>query len=111
MSGGRFSQRKGRAAELELCRILNDHGLPAAPGASQSYGTEPDLSGVPGIHIECKRCEQLRLTDWMAQAERDAARFHDGAPTVMHRRSRGPWMVTMKLTDWAALYREAKRVL
>lgn len=102
---GAKSQRKGRAAELELSRILQDHGYPVEAGRAQSYGEVPDLSGLPGVHIECKRAETLRLSDWMAQAERDAQRFGDGAPAVFFRRSREPWRVVMNLTDWMEIYK------
>lgn len=100
----KYSQRKGRSAELELTRLLSSYGYSVHPGEAQSYGKEPDLSGLPGLHIECKRCEQLRLTKWMAQAERDAERFKDGAPVVFHRRNRQPWLVTLRLDDFMALY-------
>ena len=102
--GGRSSQRKGRAAELELSRILQSYGYPVKPGRAQSYGEVPDLSGLPGIHIECKRAEALRLSEWMAQARRDAERF-GGLPAVFHRRNREGWRVTMELPDWIELYR------
>ena len=102
---GRSSQRKGRFGELELSRILRGHGYNVEPGRALSYGEVPDLSGLPGVHIECKRAETLRLSEWMAQAERDAQRFKDGAPAVFFRRSREPWMVCMKLPDWLTLYR------
>ena len=69
-----------------------------------SSGAVPDLVGLPGIHIECKRVERLNLHDAMAQAERDSERFQDGVPAVFHRRSRSPWLVTMKLEDWGRLY-------
>lgn len=103
--GGRSSQRKGRAAELELVRILRDHGIPAEPGKAVSYGSTPDITGVPGIHCEVKRCQQLRLTDWMEQAAGDAEKFGDGAPAIFFRRDREPWCVVMKLPDWLKLYR------
>ena len=61
--------------------------------------------GLPGIHIECKRAEQLRPYSWLEQAERDAVRFGDGLPTVFFRRSRSPWLVVMKLEDWLKIYR------
>lgn len=54
---GRASQRKGRAGELELARILQGYGYDVQPGRAQSYGEVPDLSGLPGVHIECKRNE------------------------------------------------------
>lgn len=107
---GARSQRKGRAAELELSRILQGHGYPVEAGRAQSYGDVPDLSGLPGIHIECKRAETLRLSEWMGQAERDAQRFGDGVPAVFFRRSREPWCVVMKLEDWLTIYTEFYRM-
>ena len=106
---GKSSQRKGRAAEIELCGVLNDNGIPATPGAAVSYGSTPDIIGVTGIHVECKRHERLQLPEWIRQAERDAEFFQDGAPAVFFRRSREPWYVTMRLEDWLKLYTEAKR--
>ena len=103
--GGRASQRKGRAAELELSRVLQGHGYPVEAGRARSYGDAPDLTGLSGVHIECKRAEALRLSEWMEQSKRDAARFGDGFPAVFHRRSREGWRVTMDLPDWLELYR------
>ena len=40
----------------------------------------------------------------MAQALRDSKRFRDGIPAVFHRRSREPWCVTMRLSDFMTLY-------
>lgn len=102
---GAKSQRKGRAAELELTRIFQNHGYNVEAGRAQSYGEVPDLSGLPNIHIECKRAETVRLSEWMAQAERDSQRFGDGAPAVFFRRSRSPWLVCMRLSEWLELYR------
>lgn len=102
---GAKSQAKGRRAELELSRIFQAHGYDVRPGSPLNYGKEPDLSGLNGIHIECKRAEQLRLSEWLAQAATDAQRFGDGLPAVFHRRSREGWRVTMSLPDWLELYR------
>lgn len=88
-----------------MAGILQEYGYNVKPAEPLNYGTIPDLTGLPGIHIECKRCEQLRLSEWMAQAERDAQRFQDGAPTIFHRKSRSPWLVTMRLVDWLNLYK------
>ena len=105
---GRKSQHKGRAGELELSRILRGYGYQVEPGQAVSYGATPDVTGLPGIHIECKRCEQVRLSEWMAQAERDSKRFRDGLPAVFHRRSREGWRVTMNLADFMRLYDRQK---
>lgn len=105
----RKSQRKGRGGELELAQVLQGYGYDVKPGRSQSYGAEPDLTGLPGVHIECKRCEQVRLPEWMAQAERDSERFHDGLPAVFHRRNRQGWLVTMRLLDWLEMYQKVEK--
>lgn len=104
---GRSSQRKGAAGERELAALLREYGYSVERGGSLSFGEVPDLTGLPGVHIECKRAEQLRPYDWMAQAERDAARF-GGMPAVFFRRSRSPWLVVMKLGDWMGLYDRQK---
>lgn len=105
---GSKSQRKGRQAELELSRILNESGLPVKAGNPLNFGSMPDIVGLDGIHIECKRHEHLNLSSAMNQAIEDADRFNDGAPTVFHRKNRSPWMVTMLLDDWMELYKNGR---
>lgn len=101
------SQRKGADGERELASLLRERGFDIQRGGSLSFGEIPDLTGLPGIHIEVKRVERLNLGEAMEQAIRDAERFHDGVPTVFHRRNRQPWLVTMLLEDWIKQY-EAK---
>ena len=105
---GKKSQRKGADGERELAALLREYGYPIERGGSCSFGEAPDLTGLPSIHIECKRTETLRLSEWMAQAERDAQRLGDGAPAVFYRRSRSPWCVVMKLEDWIQIYTSAQ---
>lgn len=69
-----------------------------------SYGELPDVYGLPGVHLEIKRCEQLRLFDWMQQSIRDSKRFNDGFPVVIHRKNREPWLCTMLFSDWLELF-------
>ena len=101
---GLKSQKKGAAGERELADCLRRAGYPVSWGGNRTFGCTPDLSGLPGIHIECKRVEALNVTRAMEQAERDADRFRDGAPAVFHRRNQKPWLVTMLLEDWLRLY-------
>ena len=102
---GGSSQRKGADGERELAALLRQHGYEIERGGSLSFGEVPDLVGLPGIHIEVKRVERLNVPEAMNQAIRDADRFHDGKPTLFHRRNRQPWLVTMRLMDWLALYK------
>ena len=106
---GKQQQRKGADGERELAAILQGKGYDVQRGGSQTYGTIPDLVGLPGVHIEVKRQEKLNLLDAIRQAETDAARFQDGQPAVFHRRNRSPWLVTMTLENWMQLYEAAER--
>lgn len=106
---GKASQSKGRRGELELSRLLQGYGYDVQPGRAQSYGEVPDLTGLPGVHIECKRNERLNVPEAMAQAVRDAEKFGDGAPTVFHRRNRSGWLVTMRLPDWMKMYQKVHK--
>ena len=103
---GRTSQRKGRAGELELAKILEGYGYQIDPGRADSYGTQPDITGLPGIHIEVKRVERLNVPAAFAQARRDSEKFGDGVPVLFHRRNREPWLVTMGLENWLEMYRK-----
>ena len=101
---GKASQRKGAAGERELADRLREYGYTIERGGTLSFGEVPDLVGMPGIHIECKRVERLNVPEAMRQAVRDSERFRDGMPALFHRRNRQPWLVTMKLEDWMKLY-------
>ena len=105
---GKASQRKGRAGELELAQLLQAHGYDVQPGRAQSYGEAPDLTGLPGVHIEVKRVERLNVPEAMKQAVRDAAKF-GGTPALFHRRNRSGWLVTMRLPDWMKMYQKVHK--
>ena len=98
------SQRKGAAGERELAALLSAAGYECQRGGSLSFGEIPDVLGLPGIHIECKRVEKLNVGEAMEQAIRDSERMLDGLPALFHRRNRKPWLVTMRLQDWLKLY-------
>lgn len=109
--GGKKPQRKGADGERELAAILQQHGYDCTRGGALSFGEVPDLSGLPGIHIEVKRVERLNVGEAMEQSIRDSERMLDGIPALFHRRNRKPWLVTMRLSDWIQLYRESHRKL
>ena len=98
------SKAKGSAGERELCAHLTARGFPAHRNDQRYVGGKglPDVSaeGLEGFHIECKRVERLNVNEAMHQAIADA----DGRiPAVAHRRSREPWLLTMRLDDWLDL--------
>ena len=99
------SRAKGKAGELELSRVLREHGYDTRRG--QQYcgaNGDADVVGLPYIHIECKRVEKLNLDAAMVQSRSDAR--ENEKPVIMHRKNREPWKVTMLLDDWIELYRE-----
>ena len=100
------SRQKGKAGELELAHILQSYGYDTRRG--QQYcgaNGDADVVGLPGIHVECKRVENLNIDKAMAQAQHDAK---DGeTPVVMHRKNRQAWKVTMTLGDFMKLYQKA----
>lgn len=100
------SREKGRKGEIELAHRLRDYGYDARRGQQFCgiYG-DPDVLGLPGIHIECKRVEKLNLYDAMAQSKRDAR--SNEMPCVFHRKNRSEWLVTMRFEDWMTLYGES----
>lgn len=101
-SVGAGSRRKGASGEREIAAILTEYGYNTRRGI-QAAG-EPDVIGLPGIHIEVKRREKLALEDWMAQAKRDAKPRE--MPAVFHRKNRGEWLVSLPLDVFMTIYRE-----
>ena len=106
---GAASQRKGAAGERELAARLREYGYEIERGGSLSFGEVPDLVGLSGVHIECKRVERLNVPEAMQQAVKGSARFQDGMPALFHRRNRQPWLVTLRLEDFMQLYSEKER--
>ena len=98
------SRRKGADGERELANLLKTYGFDTRRG--QQYhggGDSPDVVGLPGVHIECKRVEHLNVEVAMAQSRRDAEGT-DEIPVVMHRRNRERWKVTMDLDEFMNMY-------
>lgn len=99
------SREKGKKGERELAKILRDYGFNARRGVQYHGGADsPDVIGMDGIHIECKRVERLNIDDAMRQSVREAG---EETPVVMHRKNAELWLVTMRLNDFIDLYRRA----
>jgi hypothetical protein len=95
------SKQKGKRGELELAAFLRTQGFEGARRGRQFSGLgAPDLVGVDGVHIECKRCERGSLYEWLAQAIDDC---NGNMPVVMHRRSRGDWIAILRADDFLGL--------
>lgn len=101
----RAQRNKGKAGERELAALFREYGFTEARRTSQYCGQTGDASdviGLPGVHVECKRCETTKIHEWMTQAKRDAK--PGLIPAVFHRRSREEWLVTMPAEDFLKEY-------
>lgn len=104
---GKMSRDKGKRGERELAGILRGYGFDAKRGVQYHGGPDsPDVTGLPGVHIEVKRTEKLSLYDALAQSRADSG--PEEMPVVIHRRNDCEWVVIQPLPDWIELYKEGK---
>lgn len=103
---GMKSKRKGAAGERDAAQFLREHGFMDAQRGRQYHGgpDSPDVLGVPGLHIEVKRTETLRLYNALEQAQRDASGIE--FPVVMHRRNARKWVCILDAEDFFEIYME-----
>ncbi len=103
-----MQRRKGAYGERELAELLRTLGVAAERSARNGVDRAEDvMHALVGVHIECKRVERLDLPGAMRQAIQAAGRK---VPTVWHRRSREPWLVTLRAEDlpvFCAVWEEA----
>lgn len=104
---GKMSRDKGKRGERELAGILRGYGFDAKRGVQYHGGSDsPDVTGLPGVHIEVKRTEKLSLYDALAQSRADSG--PEEMPVVIHRRNDCEWVVIQPLADWIEIYKEGK---
>ena len=101
------SKAKGARFERTLAGKLREYGYDARRTAQYcgKSGEASDVVGLPGLHIEAKHQETMRLYEWMAQAKRDS----EGTgrlPAVFHKKNNANILVTMELDDFMNIYRE-----
>jgi len=108
---GRGSQRKGATGEREVAGLLSQmFGVEVQRGASPYLPgwRAPDVFGLAGVHIECKRVQRLDLCAALRQARRDS----DGkVGLVLHRRNRETWVASVLLADLPGLVAALQKVL
>lgn len=102
------SRAKGKRAELAVAKLLREHGFEDARRGVQYSGRtgQPDVIGMPGVHLEIKHVEHLNLYDAYEQSSRDAK--ENEVPWVVHKKNGKPWLCTMTFEDAIAMYKEAK---
>lgn len=99
------SRNKGKVGERELAKIMQGYGYDAHRGQQYSgLNGDADVVGVDGLHIECKRTEQVRDEVFLQQAERDARKGE--IPVVMYRRNHEEWKANLRLEQFMLIWNE-----
>ncbi len=101
------SKQKGARFERLLASKFRDYGYEARRTAQYcgNTGDASDVVGLPGIHIEAKHQETMRLYDWMEQAIRDS-KGTGNIPAVFHKKNNADILVSMRLEDFMEIYKE-----
>lgn len=97
---GKMSRDKGKRGELEGAAEWQRLFGVEMRRSQQFCGRSPesdDVIGQPGVAIEVKRREKLNVPDAVERAVEDAA--SDKVAVVLHRSSRRPWLVSLRLED------------
>lgn len=104
------SRRKGTSFETDTVRYLNAHGFPYAERRAL-YGANDcgDVTGIPGVMIECKSVREITLAEFMDQvdAEKDNAHADIGVAVIKRRmRPAQDAYVVMTLEQFVELLNE-----
>lgn len=119
---GRKSRMKGKRGEREAAEALRDLFPDVRRTAMQARGggEQPDLANTPGWWIEVgvgnvnprAKWEQAAKDTFQGceEVDEDARRvsvWERQVPIAITKRDRGEWLVTMSLSDWKRLVRDA----
>lgn len=98
---GKASRNKGAEAERTVAKRLQKLGHSDAR-RGQVFNHEPDIVGVPGVHIEVKNQDELVIHKAWQQSLGAAKK--DEIPVVIYKRGdRQPWMLLMRFDDYEEL--------
>ena len=102
---GRMQREKGKRGERELAACLREFGYDCRRGVQYcGKNGDADVVGLPGVHVEVKRTEKLKLYDALDQAARDA-RIGE-IPVVFHRKNHCEWTCILPLDGFMKIYKE-----
>ena len=101
------SKAKGARFERQLASKFREYVYEARRTAQYcgNTGDASDVVGLPGLHIEAKHQESMRLYEWISQAKRDSSGTGK-LPAVFHKKNNAEILVTMTLDDFMDIYRE-----
>jgi Holliday junction resolvase len=89
---GKSERSKGARGEREVAAVLREHGFEAE---RNRVGTEGDdvTCSIPGISLEVKRAETLKIPMWTRQAEEQAG---SREPVLVYRSNSQPWRAVVR---------------
>lgn len=107
---------KGTAAESAVVSFLQSAGFPHAERLALQGGKDRgDITGIPGIVVEVKNCQEYTFSAWLGecQAETENAKADFGfvvaKPRMVGTTRTGQWYALMRLSWFAALVDTARR--
>lgn len=105
---GKMQREKGARFERWLANYLKKRGFENAQRTAQHCGNTGDASdvrGLPGVWLEAKAQERIRIREWYEQAKRDSDAAGKGEiPIVVHKVNREIPLVTLSLDHFMELY-------
>lgn len=109
------SKRKGTAGESAVVSFLRTAGFPYAERlALQGSKDRGDITGIPGVVVECKASDAYLWSSWLTEArvEKENANathaFVASKPRGVGSTRTGDWFAGMYLGDYVNLLEEAK---
>lgn len=98
---GAKSRRKGKGGELEFVALAVEYGFASAkrtaPMQAGGYADEfGDVSGIPLLHVECKRYRRTPVNRFARQVLAERPGF---VPVLAWRDDDQPWRVTKATTS------------
>ena len=102
---GMFSRSKGKRGERMFASLCREQGYDVHRTSQYcgKHGTA-DVVGLPGVYVEVKYVQALNIAKAMEQSESDAdAAGNDEFPIVASKRTKEPWLLTMRALDWISM--------
>jgi hypothetical protein len=114
LAGMTKSKRKGTAGESAVVSFLRTVGFPYAERlALQGSKDRGDITGIPGVVIECKASDAYLWSTWLneARVEKENANathaFVASKPRGVGSTRTGDWFAGMYLGDYVSLLEDA----
>lgn len=107
------SKQKGTAWETACVRWLQSLGWQADRAPLRGAADQGDVTGLPGVVIECKNAKTIKLSEWLGELEIEIANAQaDTGVLLIKKRGKtdpGEAYAVMPAKVWALLLKESGR--